>query len=94
LCVGNAKSLLMMLECGSLKVCAFKSSELLHHNIWEVLARNFPGQFAIINKKIKKKERKKCRHHFQDFEGKRWHIFHLKDAAVLDSHIIMCTEKD
>jgi hypothetical protein len=57
LCVGNAKSLLMMLECGSLKVCAFKSSELLHHNIWEVLARNFPGQFAIINKKIKKKER-------------------------------------
>ena len=48
-----------MLECGSLKVCAFKSSELLHHNIWEVLARNFPGQFAIINKKIKKKERTK-----------------------------------
>jgi len=58
LCVGNAKSLLMMLECDSLKVCAFKSSELLHHNIWEVLARNFPGQFAIINKK-NKNERKK-----------------------------------
>ena len=82
-----------MLECVSLKVCAFKSSELLHHNIWDVLARNFPGQFAIINKK-NKKERKKFRHHFQDFEGKRWRIFDLKEAAVLDSHIIMCTEKD
>jgi len=45
-------------------------------------------------KKERKKERKKFRHHFQDFEGKRWDIFGLKEAAVLDSHIIMCTEKD
>ena len=45
------------------------------------------------NKK-NKKERKKFRHHFQDFEGKRWHKFDLKEAAVIDSHIIMCTEKD
>ena len=42
----------------SLCIKKFCCSELLHHNIWEVLARNFPGQFAIINKK-NKKERKK-----------------------------------
>ena len=37
--------------------------------------------------------KKKFRHHFHDLKGKRWHIFDLKEAAVLDSQIIICMDK-
>ena len=75
-------------------VVLWKSVHLKVQSYYTIIYGKFWPEISQANlQSWIKKIKKKFRHHFQDFEGKRWHIFDLKEAAVIDSHIIMCTEK-